>query len=87
MKLLSFSSLLLALFLSYVAYSVYILYGFINVADCTSRDPEHCLNPAFKRGEPFQLFLCTSLDEHPLASRLKCFHHNATFRLGDEVVT
>lgn len=79
----SISSLLLYAFLAYIGYSTYMIYGFINPRECLSKDEKLCLNPSFKRNDIFQLFLCTSLDQHPLAKKLDCFHHNSSFKLSE----
>ncbi|UXI19228.1 dual specificty phosphatase [Sarcoptes scabiei] len=78
----SITSILIYLFLGYIAYSIYTIHSFLFPKECHSKSPDECLNPAFKSDDVFQLFLCTSISDHPLASKLDCFHHDASFRLA-----
>ncbi|XP_054165446.1 lipid scramblase CLPTM1L-like [Oppia nitens] len=79
----SFSWIITTLFTVYILHSMHTIYKLYNPEECNPKT-DHCLDPSYTRNDIFTIFLCTSLDEHPLAKDMTCIHQNNDFSLIKE---
>lgn len=79
----SFTLIISGLFTAYVLHSIHTIYVLYNPQECDQKR-DLCLNPSFTTNDIFELYLCTSVDEHPLAKKLNCFYENKKFSLQTE---